>query len=623
MTNGNNGDRWARMELANDRWSSFMDTRPGLWIKEHTAFVRRISDPEGSPAGALASAVGVPVLVVVVLALLLRSRMLLVAAVVLAVVSTVAVALFWEAYRDSEQRDMDFFDTNPHLLLRNGVQQRLSDRALSREADSALAQTRQDMDQEPSTRGRPIPPSMMGVMLGYSHGIPVWLGCNQPVYVLGATRSGKTSRILIPFIMEWNGPVVATSSRKDIIERTLSARRDGFSIPGRTDYGGSRPRHHASDVWIFDPAGVMADDHRYDCYAINWNPVEECTDPAKARSTAAALVGSADLGPDNRIWQRIGVDITAALLMAAAIDGKGLDTVWEWSQDSTGMNKARTILQNQTDPDIVKFALPIERLQEDDRRTMSNKFLTISGSFSALSDPKTRAWFKPRPSFFKKFDMHAFLTSAATVYMLGRLQPVGGAADANTSVFANLFLDQVRDEARRIAASSVHGRLEPAVMLALDEAANLAPWEGLPQVFTAGTGDGIWPIVVIHSRQQAQGAWGDGEKQMWDNSVKSLMPGQSTIETLREISEMTGTYKQEHIEESWQGWPLPKPGFGFSNIGQMTRKEDKATLKPDEIRRIPVDRALVIAGSSKAAAVRLVPWWRRGWVIDGERGTLE
>lgn len=45
----------------------------------------------------------------------------------------------------------------------------------------------------------------------------------------------------------------------------------------------------------------------------------------------------------------------------------------------------------------------------------------------------------------------------------------------------------------------------------------------------------------------------------------------------------------------------------------MERQESKPSLSPDDIRRIPTDRALLVNGTDPAAAVRLIPYWQRGW----------
>jgi type IV secretory pathway TraG/TraD family ATPase VirD4 len=54
--------------------------------------------------------------------------------------------------------------------------------------------------------------------------------------VFGPTGSMKTTGLVIPSILEWDGPVLSTTVKSDVIDATYAARRRGG---GRT--------------WVFDP----------------------------------------------------------------------------------------------------------------------------------------------------------------------------------------------------------------------------------------------------------------------------------------------------------------------------------------------------------------------------------
>lgn len=62
-------------------------------------------------------------------------------------------------------------------------------------------------------------------------------------------------------------------------------------------------------------------------------------------------------------------------------------------------------------------------------------------------------------------------------------------------------------------------------------------------------------------------------------------------------------------------------GGPFDGIGTMERHERDNDLESDDIRRIPLGRALMITGTEQAAAITLEPWWTRGWKpLDTRRG---
>ncbi|RBP98831.1 type IV secretory system conjugative DNA transfer family protein [Bifidobacterium xylocopae] len=615
-------DRMEAAQTVIELWEAFLKTRPGFLLKEHTAAVRALSSGGVQARRMLASLCLIPPVLLLLLSLLARSVLLVLLAFIAFIANVGAAVFFWACYRDSPQQDADHLDTLPWLMGRAGVRKRLSGWHLSQDANTALQRRREELDSDPRTRGHGISPRALGIKLGNSHGVDVWVTSERPVYVLAPTRQGKTTRLVIPAIMEAPGAVIATSSRRDIIDATLNARRDGFTTQDRTDCDGGRPNMRGGRVWVFDPAGVLGSDHSLDGYRLRWDPVSSCTDPNTARSMAAALVSSADLSAENQIWAHIGVDIVQALLMAGGVSGKGLDTVYKWSQGMDGINTARLILQRNGDRDAALFAAPLASLAQDkDPRSVSNKLLSVTTAFGALSLPSVREWFKPQPG--PAFDMTGFVQSQDTVYLLSPLRSTAGQAEASVAVFANMFLQDARDTVRRLAAQDRYGKLDPPLSMILDEVANTTPWEGLPQLFTAGTGEGIWAWAFAQSKDQMRKSFGEGEeKQMYDNAQKIIMGGASTEATLREISELTGEHDERYREKTWQS---PLQGGLIASLGStMERRETRVALKPNEIRRIPKDRAILITGSDPAAAVELTPFWNRGWVsgtaVDPDAG---
>jgi type IV secretory pathway TraG/TraD family ATPase VirD4 len=594
-----------------DWWEGFQRTRAGDFLREHTPLVRALASRERGRR-AMALLVLAPFLLCVLLAALFRQPWILVLGVALLAALGAAGALAWSWYSGSPQQAADRFLTDEHLLTRREGMQQLSDRALSHAADHAMPGTRAMLDSGDARR-RPISPSLAGVLLGDCHRAHVWLSMERPAYVLSPARGGKTNALVIPLIVEAPGAVVATSSRKDILDATFDLRTGGYATPSRRDFDGSSPHSDGERAYVFDPMGIVGSVRRYSDARIRWDPVPACRDTRKARTLASALVSSANFSGEDATWARIGVDITQALLLAAALDGKGLDDVFLWSQDTQGISRARSILERheQECPEARAWALPLARLSEDDRRTASNKLLTMSSAFSALSLPQVRAWFRPDP-LARRFDMRAFLRSRQTVYLLAELRSVNGQADASTAVFNCMFLDDVRDTAREMAAEAEHGKLEPSVSLILDECANISPWPALPQVFTAGSGDGIFACAVFQSRPQAQDVYRKAEAQMWESGQKVVLGGLSDSQTLRDISALVGKREVKSVNHSYRG------GFWLGGrlrdgLGTNEQTQRVATLDEQALREIPQWCALLMSAATPAAAVKLIPWWQRGW----------
>ena len=590
-------------------WTSFLGTGLGRWVKEHTGFVDSLGS--GSPKGSRALflwTVALPSPIMILLLFIVPGAAFTVYLLLVAGLGLLSI-VFWQAYNGSEQQDRDAFDTNRHLMDRREAGYRLSGWSLSRKADNALPATRAALDADARTRGESISPRKLGVRIGECHGRGAWISTETPLYVLASTRTGKTTSVIIPIVMEAPGPVITTSSRMDVIEATLAMRRDGFRTSGREDYAGGSPQHGQSEVWIFDPTGICTDPS-YAPYAINWDPVAACIDDRRALNLASAIVGTADLKGDNANWAHIATTIVRSLLAAGAVSGKGLDDVYFWSQSMDGIIAAANILKNCQDDDLRGLAAPLQALMDDDQRTRSNKMLSVSTSFEALGIKSIRQWLRPDPDR-ERFDMRRFLSGRGTVYMLSPLRSTQGEAAANEAVFASMFLSEARDMARQMAAESGFGKLEPPLSLVLDEVANITPWEGLPQLFTAGSGDGIWSVAVVQARNAARAAFGDGEeKQMWDNSQKLIGPGQSTSEVLQGISDLVGEYDENRSDLSFNGFN----GAGLlSSLGFLPRTERRKALPVDSVRRIPMGRFLLVSSNARPAAVTTVPYWRRGW----------
>lgn len=212
-------------------WGRFLGTGPGAWVKEHTKLVHRLGGNDDKSVRSLTCTVLVLSAPLLVVALFTWSWIMFVLYLLLLAFLGGCAGVFWRSYRGSIQQDQDEFDTNPYLMQRSEVEQRLSGWALSRDADHALPGTRAGLDEDPRTRGRAISPRLAGVPLGRCHDVSVWTSTEQGVYVLASSRSGKTTRIIIPYIMEAPGAVITTSSRSDVVEATLRLRRDGYSIP--------------------------------------------------------------------------------------------------------------------------------------------------------------------------------------------------------------------------------------------------------------------------------------------------------------------------------------------------------------------------------------------------------
>ena len=88
------------------------------------------------------------------------------------------------------------------------------------------------------------------------------------------------------------------------------------------------------------------------------------------------------------------------------------------------------------------------------------------------------------------------------------------------------FVEDLIETARRLAARSPGARLDPPLLLALDEIGNLAPLPSLPMLMAEGGGTGITTMPVLQSLAQARDRWSENQASaIWDASIVKVILG--------------------------------------------------------------------------------------------------
>src|SRR5262245_30557052 len=133
----------------------------------------------------------------------------------------------------------------------------------------------------------------------------------QSVIVLGPSGSMKTAGFAVPSILEWDGPVVATSMSADLILDTLDR------------------RHELGIVWVYDPTASTT------LPRSGWTPLAQARSWAEALRVATSLVSAAEAGQragDGEAWRPDVSSLLAPLLYAAAHSGRVMGDVVRWVQ---------------------------------------------------------------------------------------------------------------------------------------------------------------------------------------------------------------------------------------------------------------------------------------------------
>ena len=431
-------------------------------------------------------------------------------------------------------------------------------------------------------RGRTLRPSLnrpkasdIGYQLGRSRGHGVWASVEDSILLLGPPRSGKGLHLVINAILDAPGAVITTATRPDNIAATLTERQQ------------------RGPVAVFDPQrladGLPA--------GLRWSPVRGCEAPLTAMIRAAGLASATGLSTggveSGGFWEGKTRTALQALLHAAALDNRNPGELFAWTLSPSAAADAAAILSS--NPKAAPgWADSLDSMIHSDPRTRDSIWMGVSLALSCLADPRVLDAVSPRPG--EHFDPIEFLTNNGTLYLLS----TGAGAGASWSLVA-AFIEDLVETARQLAAASPGARLDPPLLMALDEIGNLSPLPSLPVLMAEGGGTGITTMPVLQSLSQARDKWGDhAAGAIWDASiVKIILGGTSSARDLQDLSALIGE-RDERTDTISVG------DYGSRSLQRSTRRVP--VMPPETIRTLPFGTALVLLRSAPPLVTDLRPW---------------
>jgi len=407
----------------------------------------------------------------------------------------------------------------------------------------------------------------IGYLLGHSRGHEIWASVEDSILVVGPPRSGKGLHLVINAILDAPGAVVTTSTRPDNITATIDARRD------------------LGPVAVFDPQrltnelGLPA--------GLRWSPIRGCQEPLTAMIRATGLASSTGLSSggveSGGFWEGKTRTALQSLLHAAALGRLSTRSLFEWSLSPSAAADAVGILSSRSDA-ATGWAESLESMINADPRTRDSIWMGVSQALGCLADPRVLDAVSPAAG--EEFEPRDFLCSRGTLYLLA----TGAGAGASWALVA-AFIEDLVETARHLAAESPGGRLDPPLLLALDEIGNLAPLPSLPVLMAEGGGTGITTMPILQSLSQARDRWGDhAASAIWDASiVKVVLGGSSASKDLQELSTLIGE-RDELTDTTSVG------DYGARSLQRSTRRVP--ILPPERIRTLPFGTGLILLRSA-------------------------
>ncbi|MEY2472850.1 MAG: type secretion system protein VirD4 [Actinomycetota bacterium] len=488
------------------------------------------------------------------------------------------------------------------------------------------------------------------VTLGFSNGRLLACEPQASLAVIGPSGCGKTAGFAIPALLEWRGPIIATSVKGDLLAATL------------------KHRQRRGKVWIYDPTGCSAED------PAPWSVIDACRTWQGALRTAAWMVEAVqparDSLADADYWYSQARKGIAPYLYAAARAGVGIGQVVRWvdRQERASVEKvlvdaasrgAETLageddnehadegqwneLRDATlamfrrmlaagDGPIAAMAdapfdeWPLELAEQlnqtieaewqADRavlagdpeaplvsgRALWSKEPRLRGSVFATMENVLSSWADPsigytaQPSPFR-IDLDEWAAGDNTIYVVAtaheqtRLRPV-----------LTVLLQQTIRHAYDTAARQ-GGRLETPCLVLIDEAGNTVTLPDLPGYASTARSHGITLVTVWQDIGQLKASYRARAQTVLNNHRAKLFgTGISDPDTLEFVSRLIGDEAQveRNVSTDLAG--------GRRSISEHSTYRRAAPI--DVVRRLGVDEAALLYGSELPAHVRLRPWFR-------------
>jgi type IV secretion system protein VirD4 len=401
-------------------------------------------------------------------------------------------------------------------------------------------------------------PRLHSIRIGraqYWHRLMVPL--EEHVLVMAPPRTFKTA-FLADVILHYPGPVISTTTKADVFGMT------------------SGIRAARGPVHVFNPQAIGGVPS-----TIRWSPLDGCQEPAVAirRADAFAQAVSQKGVEDGTFWSAKASDYMRAYFHAAALVGADMRAVAQWVVGHDPDTPEQILAQAGAD----QWAVMLSELRSEAHKTAATVRMVMSRSLSFMADPVLAASVLPGP---RRFDIAGFLRERGTLYMIAD----SSHQDAPVAPLFAAMASEIHYQAAQIGQASDGGRLDPPLLMGLDEVTQICPVP-LPFWLADSGGKGIQVCAVAHGEAQLAGRWSDqGKQAVLDTcSVKVFLPGITDTKTLDAASKLCGQ-------------------AAFKEHGQdHDSRHDVAT--PDMVRQLPPGFALVIRGGCSPVIARLPRAW--------------
>jgi type IV secretion system protein VirD4 len=343
----------------------------------------------------------------------------------------------------------------------------------------------------------------------YRHGARIPL--QEHVAVIAPPRTGK-SGWLGTVIAHYPGPVISSTTKPDLYEHTGAVR------------GQRGPVH------VFNPQGIGNVPSTF-----AWDPLDGCQDPATAarRADAFACAVSQKGVEEGKFWASKASDCLRALFQAAALAGYTMRDVYLWAGGFADVREAEDILIR---CQRGEWAVNVAQLRGEAQKTAETIRMTLTRALQFMGIPELARCVVPARG---GIDFTQFLRAGGTLYLIADGE--GPGEDAPLAALFACLTSELRWHAVQMGSRIPGARLDPPLLMALDEVTQICPVPVDKWLADSG-GKGIQIITVAHGLAQLRERWGrDGAQIILDTSgVRMLLPGVDDTDTLDAFAKLCG-----------------------------------------------------------------------------------
>jgi len=236
-----------------------------------------------------------------------------------------------------------------------------------------------------------------------------------------------------------------------------------------------------------------------------------------------------------------------------------------------------------TSPETTPSGAPMARMPGRDGGTAAK----------AMTDPQIMAWVTPpRRGTLPMFGPDRFAASHGTLYLLSKSR------SAAAPLIAALTDTVMRAAERR--AERLGGRLDPPLVVPLDEAANICRIADLPDLYSHLGSRGIIPVTILQSYEQGVTVWGEaGMAALWGAATRKIIgAGTDSPRLARDLATLVGQHDV----------PIRTLSYGDGRASEQLSLRRQDILEPAAVRALPPGTALLLATGIKPVLIHLCPW---------------